>query len=224
MGNQCTPYLKIKLDANLPHARAVLECLDKRFPVLERAWSVDANAAWNPQTALEFLQLLKEFSPRILMVEQPFPVDVGRQIAESGARLEQEWAGVRKAYNQAGILIYADESVHTHRDLAALSTVADGVNVKMEKAGGVRGAIRTLTCAKQLGMRTWVGCMVGGTHNSSVTASLLQLADHGDLDGSLLVTPASDKFTGGFKWGTGGQAGRIILSPEVGVGTQHRTL
>ena len=88
------------------------------------------------------------------MVEQPFPVRV------PGADSEREaWVNVRRAYNDVGILIFADESCGTIRDLPALegalarrangrgnvrlsrclpAGLCDGVNVKLEKAGGLR--------------------------------------------------------------------------------------
>lgn len=229
LGHQFTPYLKIKLNANIEHARVTLDLLDQQQYrqqhcqhkhagswQLPKTWSVDANAAWSPEISMAFLQLLTEYHERIYMVEQPFPVDIS---SCTDAAVLGAWADVRRAYNEAGMLVYADESVHTEADVMALRSIADGVNVKMEKAGGIRAAVRTLQAAKHAGMLTWVGCMVGGTHNSSTTASLLQLADHGDLDGALLVTEASDLFAGGFTWGRGDAVGHILLSDRPGVGT-----
>lgn len=60
-------------------------------------------------------------------------------------------------------------------------------------------------------MLVWLGVMVGSTLNSVGNAHLLPLAGHGDLDGSLLVDAAADRFTGGFSWADTGH----ILLPDI---------
>lgn len=101
-------------------------------------------------------------------------------------------------YNKLGIDIYADESMRTYNDVESLKPLVDGVNIKMEKAGGYRGALLAITHARAAGLKVWLGSMVGSHLNSNATAQLAALADASDLDGGLLVDDASQLFQGGF--------------------------
>jgi L-alanine-DL-glutamate epimerase-like enolase superfamily enzyme len=55
---------------------------------------------------------------------------------------------VKAAYESHGILVFADESVSTAADIEKLWTIIHGINVKLEKAGGIRGALQVVTAAK----------------------------------------------------------------------------
>ena len=91
----------------------------------------------------------------------------------------------------------------------------------MEKAGGIRAMIAGIEVAHAAGLKVWLGTMVGSSLNSGTTAHLMPLALHGDLDGSLLVTADSDKFSGGFAWGEqdSPNVGHIILPDLSTAGT-----
>ena len=41
------------------------------------------------------------------------------------------------------------------------------MNIKLEKAGGIRGALLVADKAHQLGLKVWVGVMVGSSLNSN---------------------------------------------------------
>ena len=77
------------------------------------------------------------------------------------------------------------------RELIGANRYVHGVNVKMDKAGGFRGAVSALHAAKQLGLKTWVGMMVGSKLASTAASHLLPLAVAADLDGAPLVTDES---------------------------------
>lgn len=68
--------------------------------------------------------------------------------------------------------------------------------------------------------------MVGSRVNCGTGAHLLPLATHGDLDGSLLTTEASQVHEGGFMWGQGAHRGTVFLPlrpPHVhGIGVQPK--
>jgi L-alanine-DL-glutamate epimerase-like enolase superfamily enzyme len=201
--------------------------------------SIDANSAWpSAKVAWEFLDMLKPFAAHICMVEQPFPlfracpayVDV--EAAKSGKRMQvqdgkyvdlpdetvESWAAAVKAYGEANLPIYADESICSVADLHALRPLLHGVNIKMEKAGGYRGALKLMEAARADGVRVWLGSMVGSSPSSSQAAHLLPLATPdcwGDLDGSLLTAESSDKFTGGMLWTQDGK-GSIGMAQAYG--------
>ena len=124
----------------------------------------------------------------------------------------------------AGVLLYADESVRNAEDVVALSPYVHGVNLKMEKAGGIRALLCAAVKARELGLRIWLGCMVGSALNSTATAHLLAWAGSCDLDGALLVDeagggPAEFHMRGGFRWGAGGA---VLLPTEPGHGVSVR--
>jgi L-alanine-DL-glutamate epimerase-like enolase superfamily enzyme len=68
------------------------------------------------------------------------------------------------------------------------------VNVKLVKTAGLSGAYRTLQAARQAGLKTMIGCMVETSILITAAAHLAELADHLDIDGSLLIT--NDPFEG----------------------------
>jgi L-alanine-DL-glutamate epimerase-like enolase superfamily enzyme len=72
--------------------------------------------------------------------------------------------------------------------------VCAGVNIKLAKCGGVGAAKRMLERARELGFRTFVGCMEETSIAIAASASVASLAEWVDLDGTLLL--AEDPFTG----------------------------
>jgi hypothetical protein len=69
-------------------------------PGFRALWSIDANAAWTPEVAAQYLPVVNALNAgplRVYMVEQPFPADV----LASGADLEP-WRAVAAAYKDAG--------------------------------------------------------------------------------------------------------------------------
>uniref|UniRef100_A0A914VCA9 Enolase C-terminal domain-containing protein n=1 Tax=Plectus sambesii TaxID=2011161 RepID=A0A914VCA9_9BILA len=211
-GLQRTPYLKLKMDRNISFWSSWLPKLHKicSDALDDRPfhWSIDANADWTPRVALDMLQVLAPFRHIITMVEQPFPV----HMSDEGLK---EWALVKTAYEKSGFAIYADESVGTSDDVIRLISVAHGVNIKLDKAGGVREALRTFHAARAAGLDVWFGIMVCSRLSTSMAACLLPLSIlGGDLDGELLVDEVSDRFTGGLDW----HASTGFITPPRGYG------
>ena len=58
----------------------------------------------------------------------------------------------------------------THKDIDKLYPYITGVNIKLEKSGGYRGAVYTLMLAEEKGLHKWVGIMIGSSLNSSQAA------------------------------------------------------
>ena len=90
--------------------------------------------------------------------------------------------------------IVADESCVTVDDLDALAGLVAGVNVKLAKCGGVGPAARMLARARELGFRTFLGCMEETSVGIAASAAVASLAEWVDLDGCLLL--AADPFEG----------------------------
>jgi L-alanine-DL-glutamate epimerase-like enolase superfamily enzyme len=87
----------------------------------------------------------------------------------------------------------------------------DGVNVKLDKTGGILEAYRTIQVARSLGMKTMLGCMISSSVSVTAAAHLSPLVDYADLDGNLLI--ANDPFVG-----VGVEKGKLILPDRPGLG------
>ena len=139
---------------------------------------VDANTGWRPDEAAALLPALVRLG--VELIEQPFPA----------RRLDQ----LRWLQERSPLPIVADESAVTIADLDALVGVVAGVNVKLAKCGGVGPARRMLARARELGFRTFLGCMEETSVGIAASAAVASLADWVDLDGNLLI--AEDPFAG----------------------------
>jgi L-Ala-D/L-Glu epimerase len=167
------PALKIKVGgpADLATLEAVREVYDK--PI-----RVDANTGWTPEMARQLLPAMVELG--VELIEQPFPA----------TRLG--WLADLQAVSSLPIV--ADESCVTIEDLDALVGVTAGVNIKLAKCGGPGPAARMLQRARELGFRTFLGCMEETSVGIAASAAVASLADWVDLDGCLLL--AEDPFDG----------------------------
>jgi L-alanine-DL-glutamate epimerase-like enolase superfamily enzyme len=161
---------------------------------------VDANTGWSLEEAQRLLPDLVRFG--VELIEQPFP-----------ARCLDELAALQAV---SPLPIVADESAVTIADLDGLVGVVAGVNVKLAKCGGVGPAARMLARARELGFRTFLGCMEETSVGIAASAAVASLADWVDLDGNLLL--AADPFEGlelsaESRWG---------LSDRPGLGVRRR--
>jgi L-Ala-D/L-Glu epimerase / N-acetyl-D-glutamate racemase len=167
------PALKIKVggEADLETLRAVRDVYDG--PI-----RADANTGWSLDGAIAILPQLVDLG--VELIEQPFPA---RQLDD-----------LRRLQEVSSLPIVADESAVTIDDLEGLVGVVAGVNVKLAKCGGVGAAARMLTRARELGFRTFLGCMEETSVGIAASAAVSSLADWVDLDGNLLL--ADDPFEG----------------------------
>jgi L-Ala-D/L-Glu epimerase len=167
------PVLKVKLGG--PHDLATLEAVRA---VYDGPIRVDANLGWTPESAAAILPELVRLG--VELIEQPFPPR------------RYDWLLDLQAASPLPIV--ADESAVTIEDLDALVGIVDGVNVKLAKCGGVGPAARMLARARELGFRTFLGCMEETSVGIAASAAAASLADWVDLDGCLLL--ADDPFEG----------------------------
>ena len=167
------PALKIKLGG--PSDLETLEAVRRVFGGPIR---VDANTAWTPEQGARLIPDLVRLG--VELIEQPF----------AAHRLDQ----LRWLQERSELPLVADESAVTIRDLEALVGVVDGVNVKLAKCGGPGPAGRMLSRARELGFRTFLGCMEETSLGIAASAHVAALADWIDLDGCLLIS--GDPFEG----------------------------
>ena len=167
------PIYKIKLGT--PEDIAIVTALRKHTDAVFR---IDANCGWTVDETITNAIELKKLGVEFL--EQPLKAD--------------DWAGHKEVYKHTVLPIIADESCIIETDVAKCQHHFHGVNIKLAKCGGLTPGRRMINEAKQLGMKTMVGCMTESTVGISAIAHLLPQLDYVDMDGALLL--AEDIATG----------------------------
>lgn len=185
--------LKIKL--GLADDRAILEGIRR---VTDRPLYVDANEGWtDPDEAVEMIRWMQGMG--VVLVEQPLPAS--------------DLDGAKSIRDRVDLPIIADEAALTLQDIGPLAQAFDGINVKLQKAGGLRAARRMIDRARALGMKVMLGCMIETSVGITAAAHLSPLADFVDLDGNLLI--ANDPFRGARL-----SAGRLLPPDGPGLGIE----
>jgi len=192
------PWPVYKVKVGTADDIAIVRSMRKNTDAILR---VDANAAWDVQTALKLIPQLKELG--VEFIEQPLAKD--------------DWEGMRTLYKVSSLPLYADETCVFEGDVEKCKDHFHGINIKLTKCSGITPALRMIKKARDLGMQVMVGCMNESTIGSAAIAHLLPLIDHADMDGPLLLE--QDLATGIVY-----DNGRIIYSGEPGLGIKYTEL
>ncbi len=185
------PVLKVKV--GLKTDEATIEAIRS---VTKKPIRVDANEGWtDKEEAVRKINWLEKQG--IEFIEQPMP-----------AHMLEETRWVR---GKVHIPIIADEACLHPSDIPKLANSFDGINVKLDKAGGIMEAYREIQIAKALGMKTMLGCMISSSCACTAAAHLSPLVDWADIDGNLLI--ANDPFKG-----VTVRNGKLILPDGPGLG------
>ena len=105
----------------------------------------------------------------VVLIEQPLPAGADTSLKRG----------------RYAVPVCADESAHTAADIPALEDHYDAVNIKLDKTGGLTGALDLLRAARAAEMQVMVGCMVAGSLSMAPAMHVAQQADFVDLDGPL---------------------------------------
>ena len=162
---------------------------------------VDANAAWDLETALKLIPQLKELG--VEFVEQPLTKD--------------NWEGMKTLYKESSLPLFADEACVVESDVEKCKDHFHGINIKLTKCSGITPALRMIKRARELDMQVMVGCMNESTVGSAAIAHLLPLIDHADMDGPLLL---EEDLATGLKY----DHGKVIYSDDPGLGISYTGL
>ena len=182
-----------------------------KVPNYQGRWAADMNTNGTPEVAMELLErVFKNYKGRFYMLEQPFPLVVPEEDREG-------WRKVKDAYAKEGFIIYGDESISNAESILKFKNIVTGVNIKLEKCGGFRGALKCYETAKALGLKIWIGIMVGTTVLSSMAAMLSPISNYDDCAGDLLVSDESQVFDAGFVWDLAGGVIKSNNKPGLGV-------
>jgi L-alanine-DL-glutamate epimerase-like enolase superfamily enzyme len=128
---------------------------------------VDAQESWSEAQLREYMPMLVDL--RVALIEQPLPADADDALA----RLESP------------IPLCADESCRTLADIDRLDGKYAAVNIKLDKVGGLTGALALAAEAKRRGLRIMVGGMISTSLGIAPALLVAQQADIVDLDGPL---------------------------------------
>jgi L-Ala-D/L-Glu epimerase len=193
------PILKVKLGlGSVAEQVETMSLIRERYRGIVR---IDANEGWDVETAVAVLRELEPFE--IEFCEQPIPAGNPQ--------------GLRAVRERVSIPIVTDEDSMVASDLPKLYGCVDGVNVKLAKTGGIRGALAMIHTARALGMKIMLGCMVESAIAATAAAHLSPLVDWADIDGPFLT--ARDPFAG-----ITYDRGKIVLPDAPGLGVKETTL
>lgn len=194
------PILKLKLGTgNLEIDEAIVHQVRQET---DARLCVDANSAWPVDQAAYLIPRLAEYD--LLFIEQPIP-----------ATKVEDWHRLRRLLPNDLPPLIADESVQQAQDIQALVGAADGINIKLAKAGGLREARRMIALARSVGMQVMLGCTIESSVGITAAAHLAPLVDFADLDGNLDL--ANDPYIG-----VKLEKGRLHLPPGPGLGVKRR--
>ena len=191
------PVLKIKLGTD--HDQDIVRTVRAAAP--GKILRVDANAAWTAKHALRMIDVLVECG--VEYVEQPLPA--------------HDLEGTRFVRERSELPVICDESCVVASDIPKLVGVADGINLKLSKCGGLREALKMIATARSHGMLVMAGCMIETSLGITAAAHLAPLLDYADFDGAALL--ANDPYVGATIAG-----GQIKLPLGNGLGVTARKL
>jgi L-alanine-DL-glutamate epimerase-like enolase superfamily enzyme len=161
------PLLKLKLGGG--DAQDIARVAEVRRNAPAARLIVDANEGWT-------IDQLTALAPDLIrlgvaLVEQPLPAGADRALADFPFPLP----------------LGADESCHGVASLVELQGRYRVVNIKLDKTGGLTGALALKAAAQARGLGVMVGCMVATSLSMAPAFLLAQDADFVDLDGPLLL-------------------------------------
>lgn len=129
----------------------------------------DANEGWSVDQLASYAGKLADLG--VELIEQPCPAG--------------EDEGLRSFTSP--VPLCADESCHVADDVEGLVGKYQLVNIKLDKAGGVSGALELAHAARARGMGIMLGCMLSTSLAIAPGVLVGQLAKYVDLDGPLAL-------------------------------------
>lgn len=162
------PWSIYKIKLGVKNDIEIIETLRKESDAIFR---VDANCGWTASETIEKSKRLKDLG--VEFIEQPIHPNKANDMLE--------------IYQKSYLPLIADESCQIESDIEKCKGKFHGVNIKLTKCGGITPALRMLKQAKQLGLKTMIGCMTESTVGISAIAHLTPLLDYVDMDGAMLL-------------------------------------
>jgi L-alanine-DL-glutamate epimerase-like enolase superfamily enzyme len=161
------PIIKVKMGGDRD-----IELLEAFKEITDHELRVDANGGWTCEQAEEMIFFLSKNGIRI--IEQP--TDVASV---------KEWPHLKG--KETGVELILDEGLNALEDYKKYSKYIDGVNIKMEKAGGILEAVKIARQAHIDRKKVMLGCMVESSVGIAQSVYMSSMADYCDLDGPQLL-------------------------------------
>ncbi len=185
------PVLKVKV--GLKTDEPTIEAIRS---VTRKPLRVDANEGWTDrEEAIRKINWLE--TQGVEFIEQPMPAHM--------------FDDIKYVRSKVHLPIIADEACTDAASIPQLHEAYDGINVKLDKSGGMLEAHRWIKMARALNMKVMLGCMVSTSCTCTAAAHLSPLVDYADLDGNLLI--ANDPYSG-----VKVEKGKIVLPDGPGLG------
>jgi L-alanine-DL-glutamate epimerase-like enolase superfamily enzyme len=166
------PLLKLKLGREGDEER--IDAIRRAAP--KARLIVDANEGWSEAVLPRMLAACAK--ARIELVEQPLPAAADDALRDIDRQ----------------VVICADESAHDAAGIRKLIGKYDALNIKLDKTGGLTGALELARAARDNNIKIMVGCMLATSLAMAPAMLLAQFAEFVDLDGPLLLK--SDRVPG----------------------------
>jgi len=166
--------LKVKLGQNIDHAIEVTKKIKQQNP--NALIMIDANQAWNYNDTIKYIDSIKSID--IELIEQPVKKD--------------DLEGLKKITSYSNIKIVADESCFNINEVKTIveNNIADIINIKLMKCGGITKAIEILEYCSQEEVPVMMGSMLEGPisikYASSLADTYKDVVKYIDLDSPLL--------------------------------------
>jgi len=130
------PIYKIKLGTSkdIQIVRSLREHTDAVF-------RIDANGAWSAEEAIRNAEALQQLGVEFIV--QPLAAE--------------DWEGMQRVYRESPLSCVADESCQVESDVDLCVGYFHGINIKLEKCGGLPPARRMIDRARQLDLKVMVG-------------------------------------------------------------------
>lgn len=161
------PIVKLKLGGE--EDLKVIEALKDMTDIEVR---VDANGAWSCEKAEEMIFHLANNG--VYIIEQPTDV-----------QHIKDWPALKGKFEQVELIL--DEGLNNLEDYHLYADYVGGVNIKMEKCGGIINAIKIARAARNEKKKVMLGCMVESSVGIAQSLYMSSMADYWDLDGPLLI-------------------------------------
>ena len=169
--------IKLKLSGDL---RKDVERVLKVSNVFPGELTLDANQGYkDPDDAVRLLKTLyDEIGDRVILLEEPCP--------------KGDLTKLKYVKEHSEIPIFADESAATFEDAKKVvaANAADGINIKLQKAGGIYYGLKIAELAKEHNLKLMVGCMLetgisiaAGIHFATALENMINT----DLDSDLTL-------------------------------------
>ncbi len=146
--------------------------LDRLDEISDRCVRVDANGAWSCAKAEEMIFNLAKKG--IIIIEQPTDV-----------KSVKEWPHLKGKNENVELII--DEAMNNLDDYHKYADYVDGINIKMEKCGGIIEGIKIAKQARKDKKKVMLGCMLESSVGIAQSVYMSAQADYFDLDGPLLL-------------------------------------